>query len=108
MKIHPSFKGHGRPVLVSCNSRFETLPGSSLMIIIPINQGFGAATYFKGEHKLSHAIICREFDGCCLRYEYDDFVQASDEILQAHLESTLVHQSFKIHALELIKECPLV
>ena len=48
MKIHPSFRGHGRPVLVSCNSRFETLPGSGQMIIIPLNQGFGAATYFNG------------------------------------------------------------
>lgn len=108
MKIHPSFNGHGRPVLVSCNSRFETLPGSGLMIIIPMNQGFGAATYFKGEHKISHTIVCREFDGCFPRYQYDDFVQASDEILQAHLESSLVHPSFKTHALELIKECPLV
>lgn len=108
MKIHPSFNGHGRPVLVSCNPCFETLPGSGLMIIIPMNQGFGAATYFKGEHKLSHTIVCREFDNCFPRYQYDDFVQASDEILQAHLESSLVHPSFKTHALELIKECPLV
>ena len=108
MEIHSSFKGHGRPVLVSCNSRFETLPGSGQMIIIPLNQGFGAATYFNGEYKISHTIFCKEFDGCCIRYQYDDFIQAADEILQAHLESSLVRQSFKIQALELIKECPLV
>ena len=108
MKIHPSFRGHGRPVLVSCNSRFETLPGSGQMIIIPLNQGFGAATYFNGDLRISHTIFCKEFDGCCPRYQYDDFVQAADKILQAHLESPLVQQSFKIQALELIKECPLI
>ena len=108
MKTHPSFRGHGRPVLVSCNSRFETLPGSGQMIIIPLNQGFGAATYFNGAYKISHTIFCKEFDGCCFRYQYDDFIQAADKILQAHLESPLVLQSFKIKALELIKECLLV
>lgn len=108
MKVYPSFRGHGRPVLVSCHSRFETLPESGMMIIIPIQQGFGAATYFNGERKISHTILCKEFDGECPRYQYDDFVQATDELLQAHLESSLVHQSFKIQALELIKECPLI
>lgn len=108
MKVHPHFRGHGRPVLVSCHSRFETLPGSGQMIIIPLNQGFGATTYFNGEYKISHTIFCKEFDGCCPRYEYDCFIQAADEVLQAHLESILVRQSFKIQALELIKECPLV
>ena len=108
MEIHSSFKGQGRPVLVSCNPRFETFPGSGQMIIIPLNYGFGAATYFNGVHKISHTILCREFDGCGLNYQYDDFIQAADEILQAHLKSPLVHQSFKIQALKLIKECPLV
>lgn len=101
------FKGSGRPVLVACKPQFETLTGSGLMVIIPHVAGFGAATYFRDEPKISHKVFCDEYDGCYCGYEYDSFQQATDEVLLKHLEDTKVDFEFREQALELIKECPL-
>lgn len=102
-----SYKGCGRPVLVSCHTQYETLPGSGMMIIIPTTGGFGAATYFRDEPKISHKVFCDEFDGCHCGYQYEDFVQASDKILLTHLTDSRVTLEFYQRALELISECPL-
>lgn len=107
MKIHTSYKGAGRPVLVTCKSEYETLAGSGLMVIIPHTAGFGAATYFRGESMISHKVFCDEYDGCYCGYEYDSFQQATDEVLLKHLEDAKINPEFRADALELIKECPL-
>lgn len=107
MKIHSSYNGAGRPVLVTCKPEHETLADSGLMIIIPRVAGFGAATYFRGEYKISHKVFCDEYDGCYCGYEYDSFQQATDEVLLKHLEDAKINPEFCTSALELIKECPL-
>lgn len=105
--MRKTHNGCGRPVLVSCKPPYETFPDSGMMIIIPHVSGFGAATYFRDEPRLSHKVFCDEYDGVHCGYQYDDFVQADDATLIQHLADLKIAPVFGRLALELIKECPL-
>ena len=98
--IRPMYKGCGRPVLVICDEPYSLFEDRNLMLVIPIDSHFGAATYFYGEPKITTSCGTIEYDAheigavSIVKSYHEYFQQASDSDIETALQSPKCSEFF--------------